>query len=690
MEIIQFFTGLSFFALGLAAYLQGRQGGDIPLKKQLIWLAYFGFVYGFVGWLDMFLGSGLYTDFHGAAITLRMVLQPISGFLLLRFGYGVLVDLTPLPNWTIIIPGLLLVPIVYVIIYAATTFITPSPLEIPIDIWSRYLLYFPGSIFTGLGFIRQWSIQKEQGLTDVSRLMLAAGLAFLFEALVVGFIVPAAPTGPASYYNYDRVVHNALVGRMQLSSGIIGLDYEYVIDKTGLPIQFWRLISSISVTYFMIRGLDVFDTTRNREKERIRKERDDAQKAVVTAQISARNTAETWTNALVNISRKIAQLEMVDELLPFILEQTLKLFKSDYVAVGLLDDDQSKLLLKCHAFNGAAEILPQPLEINHPMAIRVLENIEPHLLRNELTLDNKFDGLCSAINQPVKSLVLVPLTMENLTIGVLWTARCAPESEHFSKMDTIWLDCIADQIVITIQHGIMTSQLQSFSIIEERGRIAREMHDGLAQVLGYLNMQIQTLASLLRKDKKSQLEQEMKKMHEAIQTAHADVRENILSLRTTLAEEKGLITAIHEYLSEFGIQTGIETKFSNNLEKGIHLSSLAEVQVVCILQEALTNVRKHAKAKNVEVCLDDYSESGIQYLSMSVIDDGVGFLDVQNLRSFGLKTMRERATGVNASFEIESRLKEGTKVTCILPGLRAEDLHNQRRILPYLRNSYES
>ncbi|HPP62575.1 MAG TPA: hypothetical protein PKV01_04985 [Anaerolineales bacterium] len=155
MIIAYFFNGLCFGGLGLAAYLQIRQGGDFALKKQLPWLASFGFVSAVTSWVDMFLSSNSVDEYAQILIFARIILQPISGLLLLIFGWRVLRDLTPLPAWTVFIPGVMIVPISYVIAYAATTFITPSPIEIPIDIWSRYLLYLPGSIMAGVGFLRQ-------------------------------------------------------------------------------------------------------------------------------------------------------------------------------------------------------------------------------------------------------------------------------------------------------------------------------------------------------------------------------------------------------------------------------------------------------------------------------------------------------------------------------------------------------
>ena len=175
MMIIYFFYGLSFGGLGLAAYLQLNRAGELPLKKELPWLAAFGLSCGATAWVDMFLASGNITELHSLLTVLRIILQPLTGLLLFVFGWGTLTSVGPLPSWTVFIPGVLIVPIAYVIAYASTTFVTPSPIEIPIDIWSRYLLYLPGSFMAGAGFVRQWYAQRQLGLQDVSRLMLGCG-----------------------------------------------------------------------------------------------------------------------------------------------------------------------------------------------------------------------------------------------------------------------------------------------------------------------------------------------------------------------------------------------------------------------------------------------------------------------------------------------------------------------------------
>jgi len=681
MVIIYFFNGLFFGGLGLAAYLQLRSGGDFPLRKHLPYLAAYGFAYGTTYWIDMFLASHSLEEFSQGLQYTRMIAQSAAGLLLLRFGWGILRDLTALPTWTIVIPGVLIVPIAFVITFAATTFITPSPIEIPLDIWTRYLLYLPGSIMAGIGFLRQWKAQGNLGNHEVSMLMFGAGLAFLFEAFVVGLVVPAAPYGPASYYNYDRVARNAFAGEgsfVFLPPGLTSwLDYERVLKTTKIPIEFWRMLSAIAVTFFIVRGLGVFEAIRKREVKELQEERDEAQRMTFTAQIVARETAERWTDALVRISRRIAELDHVDSILRCIVENARSLLKSDFIGLALLNENNTSLELKCYSNERKTEMVESLVVVKNPIIIKTLHRDSPYR-----TQENESPELIEDViffsDKHASTAAIVHLILENQPFGVLWIAKC--DKEQYSDTDLIWLECLADQVVIAIQHGLMTSQLQSLSIIEERARIAREMHDGIAQFLGYLNLQVQTLKSLFAQEKHQEFNDELESMRGAIRTAHADVRENILSLRTTLANEKGLVSATDEYLAEFSIQTGITTNFINELSDDLNLSSIAEVQLVCILQEALTNVRKHSQASNVTVLLNRTIAGRDEYITMKVVDNGVGFMLNDSIRCFGLKTMRERAQSVKGRFIIHSTIGKGTSIECSLPCLEKEKMKQPSRL----------
>ncbi len=675
MMIIYFFYGLSFGGLGLAAYLQLSREGTFPLKKELPWLAAFGFACAITAWIDMFLASDTTQDLREILTILRIVVQPLTGILLVVFGWRTLVSVGPLPSWAVFVPGVLIVPIAYMIAYASTTFITPSPIEIPIDIWTRYLLYLPGSIMAGIGFLRQWDAQRELGLHDVAGLMLGAGVAFLFEAFVVGLVVPAAPYGPASYYTYDRVATNAFSGEQSALKGIFGLsawlDYEQILEITHLPIEFWRMLSAIAVTFFVVRSLGVFDALQKRRLMALQEERDRAQQEAFQAQIAARQTAESWTAVLVNISRRITELDDADNILIYIVENARKLLRSDFVGLAILNQQSGDLELKCYSNSGQAKMVDSTVLVRNPLILNTVQSVGAFRSGANEPAERLRD-ICFFPARSGGAVALVRLDLDNRLIGAFWSARF--EAELYSDTDLIWLECLADQMTIAIKHGLVTARLQSLSITEERTRIAREMHDGLAQILGYLNLQVQTLDALLQQGNLDKLQEKLAQMREAIQVAHADVRENILSLRTTLDNEKGLIAALDEYLHEFGIQTMMDARFVNNVEGEVNLPSIAQVQLVCILQEALSNVRKHSRATRVTVRLLREGNANDGSMILQVWDDGIGFTPSESKRSFGLQTMRERANSVNAEFLVQSTLGKGTQIECRFPCLQPEKL----------------
>ncbi len=108
------------------------------------------------------------------------------------------------------------------------------------------------------------------------------------------------------------------------------------------------------------------------------------------------------------------------------------------------------------------------------------------------------------------------------------------------------------------------------------------------------------------------------------------------------------------------------------MEGALNLASVAEVQLVCILQEALTNVRKHARATEVKVNISKIANMEGEQVVMHVHDDGVGFTSKGSRRSFGMQTMRERAESVGGNLSIQSEAGRGTEIECRLPCLLRE------------------
>jgi signal transduction histidine kinase len=636
MLAIYFITGLAYFSLGLAVLLENRNSSQLPLRHQLPWLATFGIMYSLVEWANMFLLLNPATPLLQVLVTARSILLPLSALFLVRFGIGLVNEAGPMPEWVTLSPIILIVPIGLLIGYALVVASTSPALATATDIWSRYLLFLPGNALAAFGFYRQWRGLSDANLSESRGQVLGASIAFVLNAFVCGLVVSPAPYGLAPWLNNNLI-----------------------LSWTTVPIQFWRMLSSLALLFFVIRALDIFDAERKRHLERLDEERARAQKGSLEAQFEARRVAEAWTEALVGLSRRIANIDNVDKILLEIVAIARRLLDTDTAVLGLWDEKAEHLLVKCYAtVDGMFMADDEPVKTH--LILNAIRSRNPSRYPEDFRISNE-RWHCPVLNQEVSSTAIVPLRLEEQFFGGLWVARLAEHS--FSPTDLMGLERLADQAVIAIEHALMTKRVQSLVIYEERTRIAREMHDGVAQILGYLSLEMQTLEALLEKRDGETALLEVRKARQSIKLAHEDVRENILSLRTTLSGEAGLIPALQEYVSKFGIQSNIDACLVCDTQDPPHLSPVAEAQLVRIVQEALANVRKHAQASQVQVSLSRHDHS----LCVTVTDDGVGFTKAPTSGHYGLTTMRERAKEANGGLTVSSRPNQGTQVKLWLP-----------------------
>lgn len=632
-EQLYFIYGLAFFSLALASLLEMRESGDLPLGRQLPWLALFGFTHSAVEWCDMFLLGASPGQFTDALLLVRTVLLPVSAVMLIRFGIGLMAEVGPLPSWTSFAQAVLFVPVMLLVAYALVVITTETHPERSADTWTRYLLFLPGGLMTAIGFARHWRIAPHRKTNTRYHWLLVASGAALLYAIAAGLIVPEGPYGLAPWVNYDMVER-----------------------VTRVPIQLWRTVCAVTLTAAVIRALGLFANERRQQMELLSRERERAQHAALVAQREARQLAERWSETLVQISRQIATLEPLDDVLTTIVERGRVLLRANAAALALWDEDYEQLIVKAYASAEETRMLNRP--VAQPLILEAVKSCKATLLPNGAS------WRCSLLETEVRSAAIVPLQFEGETLGALWTV--STETGAFNETDLDHIEHLSDQAVIAIQHALMAARLQSLAVVEERTRIAREMHDGLAQLLGYVSLEVQTVEAFVRQNKPDAALAELQKARERINSAQADVRENILSLRTTLAGEVDLVQALRQYVEEFGIQTGIQTRFVSDLDEPTNLSPIGETQLVCIVQEALANVRKHAKARCVELRLS--ANDG--RLDVSVIDDGVGFVPQSTRGHFGLETMRERSQSAGGELTVDSTPGKGTTIAFWLPRMQ--------------------
>lgn len=144
-EQLYFIYGLAFFSLAIASLLEMRESSELPLGRQLPWLALFGLMHSAVEWCDMFLLRSPSPDYENALLLTRTILLPLSAVMLIRFGIGLLAEVGPLPNWTSFAHAVLFVPAMLLVAYALVVITTETHPERTADTWSRYLLFCPAA-----------------------------------------------------------------------------------------------------------------------------------------------------------------------------------------------------------------------------------------------------------------------------------------------------------------------------------------------------------------------------------------------------------------------------------------------------------------------------------------------------------------------------------------------------------------
>lgn len=368
---------------------------------------------------------------------------------------------------------------------------------------------------------------------------------------------------------------------------------------------------------------------------------------------------ETWLAGLVKVSRRIADMDDVDAVLRSIAAIARELMNADTASLALVES-QERLALRFQA-DSIGDFQPEAEWITAPVIRSALE-APTAFCYSPLPEDPPLSWSCAGNSWCVSNAALMPLLLDTIPIGVLWVGRLS--DRPFTATELAGLGHLADQMVIALEHGSMAARLQSLAVIEERSRIAREMHDSLAQILGYLGLQMQTLEVLALQGNIDSLVVELRQARELIKAAHADIRSNILSLRTTLAGDLGFVAALRQYLDEFAIQTGLKASLTDSTSSALTLSPLAETQLVRIIQEALNNVRKHARASQVVVRIATRDHS----LFVSIVDDGIGMVVTNDShKHFGLQTMLERAESVGGGLSVTSAPGLGTTVVVHAP-----------------------
>jgi two-component system nitrate/nitrite sensor histidine kinase NarX len=353
--------------------------------------------------------------------------------------------------------------------------------------------------------------------------------------------------------------------------------------------------------------------------------------------------------------------------------------KSDLTALlnGLLNNLSSSLeadfaVMRAQA-NGArwagidlsqGDFPPQARPFVDGLLQGVMASGEPVLL-SDLAGDPNGDP---ASRPELKSLAAAPLLSPDRTVlgAILAGVR---RGRGFQHRQLALLQTIAGQVSLVVQNASLMAELEYQTMLQERARLAREIHDGLAQTIGFLKLQAAQLRLQLASGDEQRAKQSLDQFYATLTEAYQDARQAIDGLRVS-PDECGLVGWLGQIAAEFQDLSGLPVHLEDGLSDAagpaaVQVSPEIQAQLIRIIQEALSNVRKHARASQVWLAVRQSAGD----LLLEVRDNGDGFTpqDITSASRHGLRSMRERAELIGADFQVISLPGEGATVRVRLP-----------------------
>ena len=380
-----------------------------------------------------------------------------------------------------------------------------------------------------------------------------------------------------------------------------------------------------------------------------------------TAAALARNNAELQGE----LQRRLAESESLGRVLVSLLQKTVLDQVLDIVcteAQGLIGATGSAiLLLTDQAWLEVKHRLGRPLTaverlpVDGTLAGEVVRKGEPVRL-NDPTLFAQ----AQVYQWPadLTALLALPLHVNGGIIGVLDVVN---KAGGFTEEDVRVMSIFANQAAMAIEHARLQQQAEQLAVIEERQRLARELHDSVTQSLYSVTLYANAAALALAAGKGEVAAGYLAELQETAREGMRDMRLLIFQLHPPVLEAEGLVAALQARLAAVEERAGLQTQFRVEGERRLPIA--IEEDLYWIAQEALNNVRKHAAARHVTVHLHFTAAT----IRLDVVDDGVGF-DLQAVRAEGrggggLRSMAERTARLGGQLTHESRSGEGTRLT---------------------------
>ena len=360
--------------------------------------------------------------------------------------------------------------------------------------------------------------------------------------------------------------------------------------------------------------------------------------------------------ALYDVICEISSRLDIDHVLHSVTIKARDLLTSEVAFLCLLDEDGEQLTLK--AFEGSQDAACGTCTL-------VKNSLAETLLAQDEAMVCNLHRCHMIAPQYCVSHLAAPLRVGDQVIGAL----CVGGSTdiRYSDEQTRLLTELANSTAIALENARLYEQAERIATLEERQRIAAEMHDGLAQILSYLRIKTDLLPALIKQGERDQATHELALIDQALHQANSEARRAIANLQADTPSDQTLQKQLAEVITGFGHIDGPAIELLAPDHIAVDLPPENVTHILRIAQEALQNARRHAQAQHITVCL----EQGATYHRIAIQDDGRGFdpyVQQSNGKGhFGLSIMRARADRLGGALVIQSEPGQGTQVILSWP-----------------------
>jgi signal transduction histidine kinase len=364
-----------------------------------------------------------------------------------------------------------------------------------------------------------------------------------------------------------------------------------------------------------------------------------------------RDALESMSDAVLAIAGE----REVEPVLRRLVHSARELAHARYAALGIPDGAGAFARFITAGMSDELIAAMGPLPRTHGLLGAMLESRESHRTP-DIRRDPRFRGWWPSAHPQMRSFLGVPIVSGGEVIAAFYLTD-REGADHFDESDQRLIEMLAPHAAVAIENARLLERSRELNILEERNRLARELHDSVSQKLFGLVLTAESAATLLDRDTGAAAEQ-VARLGELAQEALGELRGLIFELRPPSLEEEGLVATLRKHVDMVRRVHGRDIEL--RIAGGARPAPGAEGDVLRIAQEALNNALRHADAGRIELRY----EARDHRLVVTVADDGIGFDPAGTARGIGLRESivgrMERAGG---SAEIESQVGAGTRVT---------------------------